>query len=1378
MAISLTAEAVILAINAAIKLGKNLQRAYAKSAKSKTIFLPLPQFDIRPNADRAHRFFTLADELKGGNQFVTQIERLNFLFQKFENGLLLAEQEEYVDYYQTLSFQLKKDEERSIDQDGVNTDDLVALLRVKQWEDGSQPRNSPLEMVAGTIVEIGIDYFNQVPGALNVNSTFGRTMRHFLTGLDRVRFSETEDLRDLSRQVVPKLFIAAAEAVKDLKGELTNDRKLQAFIEATTQGIAKDVFARSKHKHDDIPVQWGQLLLRSMVKNAGHYVFHSPADLFNTNEGASLLIQKTGGVLMDIILSDPDGLNLQAGFNVNALDRLVKATFEVVALHPELIDKRDGFREIVIGVSQAMAEAGIKNRPDLLPELVRLILEHTASHLSTLMGKPGQGTRYLLVEAVREVLLVISKHDTPGPWKPRLSKRHILAIANHILDEVVMNPDWILVELDDKKLLQKVLEATFDALSTIPAEERLNLDVLELLIQLNIRTVATSQLVLERVPWGSTTEKVVMLEQALNLIFAFVFDQEKVHPAERVDLLIDLLEYVLAVIIRQYPDERGLVLIDLILFKDPNVKYSGGFDRELAEELIDSALRVLENHPDLLTTKISLQKIVSGIARSLKASSFQQPGALPELLRLVLDYTGRNLFLLLEAEEDEPQYLLLIALEELLQALSTKANADTWQLRLSWNQVLLLVEEVFDHLLLHPEWVLGEADQPSLLSEVLTEVFDALRLIPKHQRIDPATLEQLIQLSLYTAAASPKVLGKIKWGSDAEEKTILKRALSLVFHFVFEKSTAKGAERIGLLMELVEYVLDVILAYHPEAKGLILIDLILFEDPNIDYRDGFNAELADQLIEAGLDVLQAHPALISEQLAFQQIIVGVSGALSVSDFRSAGLLPELVRLTLSYTAQNLQLLVISDQQEARYLLVEGVRLLLVQLSTKKAAGTWRPHLSGPQLVEVVEEVLDILVQYPSWLIAEAGKDSLFETVLESTFAVLAQVPKEQRLRADTLSWLIQTVLRTAILHPTILDRIKWENEAAKVSVLQQALDLVFAYVFSKDHPGQDRSAMLEDLLSYVLEVLIAEHPDKTVLLLLYLIFFEDEDLVFRKSWNQDEIDDLVAAALLVIEAHPELVTKDLVFQKIVKDTAQAVRASKLSTPDLFPELLRLVLVSTADNVELIVGMKANSPRYILAVALEQSLRVLAAKPKRGKWKPSLSAEQIVEITALVLDAVAENPQWITRDKLMQELLRVIFAALEVIPKDRRIGYETIRHLILLSLEAVSFRKQLIIEIVEADGSRKKLVLSYALEGLFIKLYDEDNQSAGTWTLTQTEVIHALIEWYLLQLSEGPANQAEVDKALAAIDEAIVKLNSNLAFSIEDLKMLLTEQATA
>lgn len=1373
MAISLTAEAIILAINSAIKLGKNLQRAYAKSAKSKAVFLPLPKFNNRPNADRAHRFFRSTEELKGGHQFVPQIERLRFLFEQFDNGLLLEQQEEYVNYYETLSLQLQKDRDRDVSHDGVNTDDLVALLRVKQWEDGSQPRNTPLKMVAGTIVEIGIDYFNQVPGALNVNSTFGKTMRHFLTGLDRIEFSETEELRALSRVVVPRLFIAAAEVVKDLSDEITKDDKLQAFIEATTAGIAKDVFRLSKHKDDEVPLQWGQLLLRSMVKNAGHYVFEAPGLVFNTNEGVSEIIQKTGGILMDIILEDPDQLNLRSGFNIDALDRLIKSTFEVIAIHPELISKRDGFREIIIGVSKAMAEAGFQHRPDLLPELVRLIMEHTAHNLSNVMGRPQDGPRFLLVEAVRELLLTISKHQTPGPWKPRLGKRHILAIANHILDEVVLNPEWLLAEVEEDKLLRRALQLSFDALSKIPEHERLNLEVLELLIQLNIRTIATSQAVLLRVPWGDSQEKVVILEKALDLIFAFVFDKDKVAPAQRIELLVDLMEYVLEVLMRAYPDERCLVLVDLILFKDPNIKYSAGFDAELADALIESALGVLESHPDLLTGKVSLQQLIGGIAGALDASSFRKKGVLPDLLRLVLDYTGQNLFLLVETQTDKPNYLLVLALKELLSNLSRSTDPNRWQPAMSWNQALVIVEEVFDHLVRYPEWLEAQAGKESLLQVVLQEVFDALAEIPKAERLDAKTLEAMIRLSLFTAASSPKILEPIEWGTQAQKETVLKKALRLVLDFVFKSSQSTGAARLVLLMDLLEYILDVILSYHPDSKGLILIDLILFEDPDVDYSEGFDAALADELIEAGLQVLNEYPQLITESVPLKNIIVGISAALKAKSWEQAGLLPEMVRLILSYTAQNLRLIIPSETGEPKYFLVETLELLLDAFAAPEVHGEPPLTLSAEELLEIMEELLDVLIEHPEALFSSIEGGSIYEAVLRATFDALAHVPKDQRLKEETVSWLLPMVLRTAALHPSILDEIEWGNTQDKMVLLNKVLDLILLYVFSPDQNGTDRLALLEDLVYYVLDTLVARHPDKTILLLLYLILFEDENLVSRGSWDEDRMDDLVEAALRVIEAYPELITKDLVFQKVVRDTAQALKASKLDSPDLFPEMVRLVLLHSAEHVEMIIHVKPTGSRYILAVALEECLRAIAARPKRGKWKPALSVEQITEIASTVLEAVANNPQWISREKWIQLLLRIIFQALEVIPRDQGLTYEAIRRLIQASIEAVSFRKQLLINVVMADGSQQQLVLSYALEGLFIKLYDADSQSAGTWTLTQSEVITAVIDLFLLRLSNVPANQEEVDKALAVISDAINKLNQNLAFSLEELEEALT-----
>ncbi len=100
-----------------------------------------------------------------------------------------------------------------------------------------------------------------------------------------------------------------------------------------------------------------------------------------------------------------------------------------------------------------------------------------------------------------------------------------------------------------------------------------------------------------------------------------------------------------------------------------------------------------------------------------------------------------------------------------------------------------------------------------------------------------------------------------------------------------------------------------------------------------------------------------------------------------------------------------------------------------------------------------------------------------------------------------------------------------------------------------------------------------------------------------------------------------------------------------------------------------------------------------------------------------------------------------------------------------------------VNVIQQDGSRKQLVLSYALEGLFIKLYDKNNQSSGTWTLTQGEIITAVIDLFLLRLSQVPAQQEEVDKALQAIQSAIDKLNQNLAFSLAELEVALALEDT-
>ena len=250
---ALTADAIVFAINAAIRLGRNAQRAYARSLTSQSIVLPLPRFSGTANALTAQNFFDSEDEVNGGAQFLATIERLADIHDRFKHGEGDAfptddEIAEYIEYYQQLSQMLKEeataDFQEGLKDDRVNADQLVALLRIRQYQFHPEKHTRPLQMVAGTLVEIGIDYFSQTPGAVNEQSATGKMLKHFLGAIDKVPFSDQAKLRKHAPRIVPQLFISAAEVISELHPELSSDPKVQGFIEAVGQGIAHDLFAR------------------------------------------------------------------------------------------------------------------------------------------------------------------------------------------------------------------------------------------------------------------------------------------------------------------------------------------------------------------------------------------------------------------------------------------------------------------------------------------------------------------------------------------------------------------------------------------------------------------------------------------------------------------------------------------------------------------------------------------------------------------------------------------------------------------------------------------------------------------------------------------------------------------------------------------------------------------------------------------------------------------------------------------------------------------------------------------------------------------------------------------------------------------------------
>lgn len=1109
MPVSFTAEAIIFAIHSAIKLNANIRKAFANSLRSRSIVLPLPRFAIEDEKtpdgrllndmeklQRVRRFFK--DE---GKEHVEKIERLKALFEQDSDQarppLDKDQKEEYFDYFNLL-FYWSEDKETPAGPpppgrrrrmppppkgpDGppmdIDVNDVVAMLRIRQYEEGEMEEPTALKLVAGSLVEIGIDYFNQVPGALRMDSAFGKAINSFLAGVDNINFTDKEK----AGLVVPKLFSAAAESLGALSTAVSRDEKLQQFVQATGEGIAKGVLEQVKKMEDDPlqqeeAVKWGQLMIHSMVQSAGTHVFSSAADLFDTNQPVSDIIQTTGLNLLSAILENPGKIDLKNAFNAEMLNQVVRANLKIVTEHPEMISGKQGAREIIIGVSNAMSQGDV-TRPDLLPELVRLIMEHTASNLDLLWNidqeaaPADKDAHHLLVTTLRLFLEAASQKADDKKWKPAFSKSQLLGIANNLFGEVVRNPNWISNKLGDKPLLKVVLDSVFQSLREIPEDQRFQMKTVEGIIQTSIRAAAANQQILQL---ADDPTKKTILNKTLDLVFSFAFKSNKVPPATRIDWLTNILDYSLQAVIAHHPDEKGLLLVQLILFDDPDLSFAGGFNRQLADRLLANGLKAINEHPELLSRKEVVQNVFGAVAGSLRDTGLNQPGLLVEITRLVLQNSALQLDKLVVSDNEGANYLLLPAMRQLLVALTAKPENGIWKPALEPEQALGIVEDALDQLVSHPEWLTEKQGQASTFSLIINATFGALQKIPKEERIDARNIHVITQAAIRATATSPQILGP----AGPEEGTILNKALDIIFDFTFSPGQFNPAAKEAALRDWLEYSVGAILGRYPDNRGLTFLKLAIEKAAGQSGR--IDKEWAAQLMDSAIKVIGEHPALVTQETALQNIISGISTALLQGKPHKENLLPELTRMILHETALNLDLLVKTEQGRPQFLLVNILRQMLEALSNKDENAPWKLKLTEDQILDMVWTTLHETTENPQWL----KDDRLVFHFFNAVFLAIDDLKKKgMDLPYSAVEYLIRESLEAANIRRQFLLEIKDEaGNTEKVLALNYSLESLFVTVFDPQHEEElqwalQKTEVINALSRYFLKKLTATELDK------------------------------------------------------------------------------------------------------------------------------------------------------------------------------------------------------------------------------------------------------------------------------------------------------------
>ena len=502
----------------------------------------------------------------------------------------------------------------------------------------------------------------------------------------------------------------------------------------------------------------------------------------------------------------------------------------------------------------------------------------------------------------------------------------------------------------------------------------------------------------------------------------------------------------------------------------------------------------------------------------------------------------------------------------------------------------------------------------------------------------------------------------------------------------------------------------------------------------------------------------------------RNILSGVSNTLATSGIRRPGLAPELVRLMLEETAENIDLFWEDDISQGEGIMISALGDMLSALAIQPEDGHWKPKMSNSQILDVVYGLTEDIVQNPAWVTQKVEDQSLLKKILVTTLGALAQVPAHNRFSADTFSMLLQINLRAVVQSPQILSKVKWGTQEEETMILEKALDLVFSFtVQGNEVPPVNRINMLTDLMEFSMDTILRQNPNKKGLLLLDLLLFRDSGIDFSNGFTRQTGEQLLDSALNILDMHTELVTSDHLLKNIISDTAHAIRNTVAEKQDLIPEVVRLIFEQSAGHLDFLMADRDDRPVNLLVLALKQTLLAISAPPEAGRWKPQFTNEQLLEIIDIVSTEVVTNPAWGHNEKLIFDMLQTIFASLENIPSDQKLPNAIVSALVQKAFQAASAQKKLLLPLrSDTQEETGQLAIGYSLEKFFITIYDADNTEVTTWEITNSEVIHSLIDYFVTAIANGNADKKSLDQVIKDFQKTFGEYQQNTLATVDEL----------
>ena len=1469
---ALNSQVILFAIQAAVRLEGQMKSAQIEQIKKHTLNLVTPKFSGRVTVRSASSWF-----MNDGKSTISNDKRLIELTQKARfdrRNITDAEEKELTAAY----IKIRNLEEGHVKFDNINLSksNIFALTDIKQWEEGTNPNPSPLQRVAGSLVEIGVDYFRNFSHLASTTSTQGKLLMSFLDAIDEVDFAEGQ-LEDIATSFMT----ATVETLDSGVSLLGGDTNSSALLKTVAKGVVTDLNTYiTTTGADNLLKQseakdWGQLIFKSVVSSAGTEVLANPNTFLGTNGATSEMITCVGNSLLNGIMTDMEAgdgvvVSLKNVFTTETLDSVTKASLQVLAEHPEWYElDNTGLQNILTSLVDTVANYPNQLGLDMIPDLTNLILSQTAGNLNLIyQGDPSNPANNLLITTADLVLRTLQSAvptEAGQKWQPVFTKSQTLSLIDSVMQEVVSNPDWILSSAANANpMLEDVLGSVFKSLQGVSLVG-MSTSTKMGIVKSAIETVAVNQGLLEK--FNINGEQQQLLNYGIDIVLSYSFGEKASAKSKWAlassDALNMLIDGVLVRLANEGASESVVALTKEFLDAEMQALTNGqGVNiKDIAERLKsgDTLQALLQNsvnavtrisativaeNPDLINIENEgVKNIVSYLADAMvNYPSNISTAVLPQFAMMVITQTSSNLGTMVGASADEPaKNLLVMTGETVLNALTTQDDTGKISFNFTSNQALDLMDTVFQQVINNSAWMLDAAGEKSpLLENALAAAMKSLSGVSL-QNMTNDTKINVLKSTISAVALQQDLLNKVN--IDGQEKDLISYGIDIALSYSFgEKASAKSTWALAsgnALSMLIDGVL-VRLANEGASESVVALTKEFLDSEIQALTDGQGVNINDitERLKSG-DTLQAllqnsvnavtrisativaeNPDLINmENEGVKNIVSYLADAMvNYPSNISTAVLPQFAMMVITQTSSNLGTMVgASADEPAKNLLVMTGETVLNALTTQDDTGKISFNFTSNQALDLMDTVFQQVINNSAWMLDAAGEKSpLLEDALAAAMKSLSGVSL-QNMTNDTKINVLKSTISAVALRQDLLTKINIDGK--ETALLSGGIDIALNFAFGEKANAQSQWALMssdvmDQLIEGVLYRIAQEGASENVLNLTEEFLngelnaltdgqpFNIQEVVAKLKSEQglqsllaNSLDTVTRISATILTENPDLLG---IQNEDIKDLVTHLSSTLAAYPSAFsaamlPDLARMIILDTSENIGLIVGSDGSDPNNNLLVqASSIVLNTLLPVNENGQVQFSFNVNQILSLTDDVVQLVVSKPEWILTqaenvDPLLSTALSAAFAALNG-ASVLNLSNEAKINIMRSALQAVGEEKRF----MEAVGIDNELMMTVAINAVMNaaqgKLTGDSSGSAGLdltpegitklvtdaaienikWSLSDNDTLEKLSESVLSRLAKEGASEETLAMTNTLIASEVIKIAKGEPFSLTEL----------